>query len=451
MDTLPLPPRPNLTQYRKRAKDLVAAVRAGKESAVRDWAASWLSALSRLLEVPITPFVQHSMERALQAIELQVRDKVTAAQSVGGEIGLADAQYLIARAHSFENWAAFARHIDQDFTADPEGRAFEAAADAIVTGDLAALQSLIREQPELIRARSPRVHRVTLLHYIAANGVEGFRQKTPPNAVDIARFLLQCGAEPDALSDIYAGGDNSTTMVALVSSTHPAEAGLQPQLVDVLVDHGAAPDGVADDGAPLMTALAFDYIEAARALERRGARIDSVVAAAALGRLEVIRGLIVDHQTLKPGVPLVAPWWQRSIARNAKAHLELALAWACKFGQAGVANFLLDLGVDPVSRDSDDMTALHWAAASGLGNVVSRLIASGAPLELENTWGGTVLNSTLHFALYMPRSGVDYPALVQALIEAGADVTVVDPEPSGNAAIDAVLARARSRPGERVM
>ena len=33
----------------------------------------------------------------------------------------------------------------------------------------------------------PPVHRATLLHYVGANGVEAYRQKTPPNATEIAR------------------------------------------------------------------------------------------------------------------------------------------------------------------------------------------------------------------------------------------------------------------------
>lgn len=53
---------------------------------------------------------------------------------------------------------------------------FESAVDAIVNGD--ALKKLISEQPELVRARSTREHRSTLLHYVSANGVEDFRQKT---------------------------------------------------------------------------------------------------------------------------------------------------------------------------------------------------------------------------------------------------------------------------------
>src|SRR6202030_3380185 len=60
-------------------------------------------------------------------------------------------------------------------------------------------------------------------------GCRSLRQKTPPNAVEIARALLQAGAEPDALADMY--GAECTTMSMLVSSRHPAEARLQVPLV----------------------------------------------------------------------------------------------------------------------------------------------------------------------------------------------------------------------------
>ena len=56
---------------------------------------------------------------------------------------------------------------------------FERAADAVVDGDVDVLRALLREHPELATARSSRPHRCTLLHYLAANGVEGERQKTP--------------------------------------------------------------------------------------------------------------------------------------------------------------------------------------------------------------------------------------------------------------------------------
>jgi hypothetical protein len=56
------------------------------------------------------------------------------------------------------------------------------------------------------------------VHYVAANGHEGFHQRTPTNAVEIARLLLEAGAEVDALADMH--GHRRTTMQMLVSSVH---------------------------------------------------------------------------------------------------------------------------------------------------------------------------------------------------------------------------------------
>src|SRR5947209_3730728 len=65
-------------------------------------------------------------------------------------------------------------------------------------------------------------------------------------------------AEVDALADMYDA--KCTTMSMLVSSSHPAEAGLQAVLAEMLLDYGAA----FDDGpgtnwqSPIMTALRSD-------------------------------------------------------------------------------------------------------------------------------------------------------------------------------------------------
>ena len=434
MDTLPLPPSPSLEQYKKRAKALVDAARSTDPSAVRDWARQWLESLAASLGASISPFVRDSIGRAVEHIESRVNERGGSAPAK--LFLLADAQHLIAGAHGFATWGAFAQHVEE-----AEGKRrpyddFERAADAVVSGDLATLESLVRANPSLIRARSRRVHRATLLHYVAANGVEDFRQMTPKNAVAIARFLLDAGAEVDAAAETYGGGYWQTTMNLLVSSAHPAGAGLMPALVDVLMDYGAAANGVGDDESPIMTALDFGYGDAAETLAKRGARIDNVVTAAALGGIDLIRRFVVDKSSVAPGVPLVAPRW-RKLPDDPTAHIELALAWACKFARANVAEFLLELGVDPASKDGYDMTALHWAAPNGMTTVVHRLLSLGAPLEVLNVWKGTVLDSTIHFAVHMPVNGVDYPAMLETLIAAGADVNAA--YPSGDERIDALL------------
>ncbi len=440
MDTLPLPPRPDLEQYRKRAKALVTAARSRDPVAVSAWASEWLKSLAKSLAVAITPFVQHSFDRAVEQIETRVRERVSASGKERREFALADAQFLIAQAHSFESWAAFADHVDRGFRDVPWGGAFEAAADAAVSGDLETLQALIAEQPALIRARSARVHRVTLLHYVAANGVEDFRQKTPPNAVGIAKFLLDAGAEVDAVAETYGGGLAQTTMNLLVSSTHPAGAGLQSALVEVLLDHGAAINGLEDDGSPLMTAIAFWYGDAAETLARRGARIDNVVAAASVGREDLVRRYVVDRVTLSPDVRYFETQWF-STPRDPKAHIEMAFASACHFKRSEIAGFFLELGVDVAAKDKDDMTPLHWAAANGMMQLIVTLIDRGAPLEVENRWGGTVLDSTAHSAYHGPVPGVDYGAVFELLIARGANSDVLRAYPPGNAVIDRFVKR----------
>jgi ankyrin repeat protein len=435
MDALPLPPSPSLEQYRKRAKALVTAAKSTDPSAVRAWARAWLESLAKSLGEEPTPFVRDSIERAVAHIEKRVGDR---RDGKSKPFGLADAQYLIAEAHGFDTWAAFTHHVEEAEGKRARTDDFELAADAVVTGDLATLQALVRGNPALIQARSRRVHHVTLLHYVAANGVEDFRQKTPKNAVAIARFLLEAGAEVDAAADTYDGGHWQTTMNLLVSSAHPAGAGLMSELVDVLIDFGSTVNGVRGDESPIMTALDFGYGDAAETLARRGANIDNVVTAAALGRLDLVQRFVIDRQTVAQGVPLIAPAW-RNLPSDPRTHIELALAWACKFGRAEVAEFLLDLGVDPASKDGYDMTALHWAAPNGMTTVVRRLLALGAPLEAKNRWDGTVLSSTIHFAVHMPVKGVDYPAVIETLIAAGADVDWA--YPSGSERIDAQLRR----------
>jgi ankyrin repeat protein len=439
MDTLPLPPRPDIDQYRKRAKSLVVAANSGDPNAVNQWAEEWLRALTKLLNVEITDFVQGSFDRAVEGLEKEV-----ATRRARGEFALADAQHLIAQAHSYENWASLAAEIEALRTVSRTS-AFEQAADAVVSGDLATLDELLKKHPDLVHEKSKRTHHVTLLHYIAANGVEDFRQKTPPNAIEIAERLIAAGAKVDALADTYGGDVYQTTMNLLVSSTHPAEAGLQSKLAEVLLDHGAAIDGLAKDSSPILTALAFGYRDSADTLARRGAAIDHVVVAAAVGRLDLVRQWVIDPNTLaREHGPYHGPYWVH-IPDDTKGQIEMALVWACKFGRADVARYLLELGVDAASKDNDSMTALHWASARGLLDVIEILLAKGAPLEVRNTWGGTVVDSTAWFAGNYPMPEADYPRVIERLLAAGADAREIYPPTTGAPAVDAVIERYRER------
>ena len=96
---------------------------------------------------------------------------------------------------------------------------FEEAVDAVISGDIGTLKSLLEREPDLIRMRSSKAHRAMLIHYVAANGVEDERQRTPVNAVDVAQVLINAGAEIDAT--FLDGGLGTTPLVSLVTSVHP--------------------------------------------------------------------------------------------------------------------------------------------------------------------------------------------------------------------------------------
>jgi hypothetical protein len=247
-----------------------------------------------------------------------------------------DARGYLAREHYFRTWEraqeAAGRMID---------RRFEAAADAIVAGDLATLGDLL--DPSLARARSAYGHRQTLLQHCAANGIEWPRQRqTPTNICDAARMLLDAGAEPDATCESYRGDD--TAMTLLCSSSHPAEARMQAGLVETLVAGGAAVDGPNGDSAPLWTAIVWGYPAAADALARAGARMDNLVLAAGAGNLEHVKELVDGpHERLR--IVGTDKWLE------AEHMISYALIYAAGCNRRDVVEFLLTRGPDLTITD----------------------------------------------------------------------------------------------------
>jgi ankyrin repeat protein len=300
-------------------------------------------------------------------------------------LSLDDARLTIARFYDFLDWPSLASHVDAVSREGPVSE-FESAAEAVIGGDLSALEDALRRDPALVQARSsrlccfdPPIHRATLLHYVAANGVEAYRQKTPPNAVEIAHALLRAGAEPDALGDMY--GVECTTMAMLVSSSHPADAGLQVPLIELLLSFGAAIEGRGTQkwGGPLVTALTFGMIDAANALAKHGARVD-LPAAAGLGRAD-------DAARLLPSAG--------AGARHG------ALSLAAQHGRLEIVRLLLDAGEDPNRYNPEGhhphSTPLHQAVLGGHEAVVRLLVERGARLDIRDTiWQGTPLGWALH-------------------------------------------------------
>lgn len=387
---LPLPSRPNLEQYKKQAKDLVKACRSGDPDLIDDWAAAWVDD-----------------PRVLGELQEFARRRLAEKHA------LADAQFVIARAHGFTSWAKFARHIESVTRSSSAVSNFESAADAIVAGDANTLERLLGEHPGLARARSTREHRATLLHYVSANGVEGYRQKIPRNIVRITGLLLESGADVNAEADVYGGG--CTTLLLAATSVHPERAGVQLALLDFLLEHGAR---IGEDD--VMHCLANGRAAAAEFLANRGGRLN-FEAAAGVGRLEIVEKLL----------PKATP-----------KEVTAAFLCACECGRNSVVEYLLDNGIDIAAHGSDGQTALHRAAMGRQLSTIKLLLKRGAPLEVRNAYNGTVLGQTVWSAAHGGDPDVYIP-IIETLIAAGAKLG--DRHPPVSLRVDEILARHGSR------
>lgn len=378
MDLKELPTLARLEQYEKQAQDLVEGHRLSDSESI--WRIK----------------TGHPLFREMSDSEIR-----------SATFTLSDAQLIIARWYYFDSWTELTEYVE---AVTRETRAvfqFESAVDAIVTGDVDTLERLLRENPDLIRARSTRRHHATLLHYVGANGTE--KQRTPKNAVEIAKVLLDAGAEVNAVGKMYGG----TTALGLVAtSVHPARAGVQDALMEILLARGATLESaVAPDytrGSIVNACLANGRPNAAEFLGRRGARLD-LDAAAGVGRLDVVKSFFHDDGSLN--------------AEATKTQMQLGFSWACGCGRTNVVEFLLEKGIDVNARPQGE-TGLHWAAYGGQLAIVTLLLERKALLDIkDDSYDSTPLGWALYGWGHPPETnGGGYYEIVALLVAAGANV-----------------------------
>ena len=413
-DALPLPSKPNVERYKNLTKELVRACKSGDSSAIHDWALKWVNSLVKLSGLVVTRHLPVAIDRWVNQLEEYARRQMNPSVISGGAgavpsypCRVTDAQFVIARSHGFSGWPKFVKHLDGLAHKTSPTAAFEAAADAIVSGDIVRLKELLEKNSTLVRMRSMRDHRATLLHYVSANGVEGYRQRTPKNAFKVAELLLKTGAEVDAEADVYGGG--ATTLGLVATSLHPHLAGVQIQLMQLLLDHGAQLDSENSSGnkqTAVLACLANGRFEAAVYLAEKGARLD-LESAAGLGRLDIVRNYFDERGKLKRPAT--------------KKQLQSAFLHACGWGRNSVVEFLLTKGVDVGIKSGDRQTALHWAAIGGQLDTMKLLLKYNPPLEAKNEYGGTVLGQTLWSAAHGGDPAL-YAGIIETLIGAGAKV-----------------------------
>jgi ankyrin repeat protein len=419
-NVLPFPPRPNLEQYKKRAKELVKACKSGERDTIRAWAADWIESLASALKTSDGD-CRVWLDQRVNQIEEFASKKLSASDRRTGKCTLGDAQFIIARVHGFKSWLQFAKHINALTRTTSPFSQFESAVEAIIAGDVATLRRLLRANPALIRAQSPRDHQATLLQYVAANGVEGLRQKTPKNAAEVARILLDAGADVDAPNWPDGPAGPGTTLGEVATSVYTAQAGVQIPLMQTLLDYGANVNGISGGWNPLLAALHNGRSEAAEFLAAQGARLD-LEGAAGVGRLDVVKTFLNDDG---------------SLINATKTQMESGFGWACEYGRNEVVEFLLDRGVDLRSGEKKNQTGLHWAVIGRQLDTVKLLIKRGAPLEAKNVYGGTALGQATWCVINDDRSA-DYIPIISALLDAGARVEEAN-YPTGNKGVDELL------------
>jgi ankyrin repeat protein len=276
-----------------------------------------------------------------------------------------------------------------------------------VIGGLSTLKQLLQENPGLARQRSTREHSATLLHYCSANGVEGYRQKTPNNIVEITRILLDAGADVDAAAAVY--GSDCTALGLVATSVHPEKAGVQEELMQILLDHGAVMEksGITGSRHSLIRGcLANGRPRSARWLAERGAKLE-IAEAAGTGRLDVVKTFFDSNGDLKPPAT--------------RDDLQRGFVWACGYGYQDVVEFLLSHGANLEDDAGSGEPPLHMAVVGASLSIVKLLTARGAQLKRLNGYGGTPL-SQAGWSFVNGDPNDDYAPIFDALLAAGAHI-----------------------------
>jgi ankyrin repeat protein len=185
-------------------------------------------------------------------------------------------------------------------------------ARALKTGNIAEVERLLHLHPELATAgfvgRGGGIR--TGLHHLS--DWPGFF----PGAPELVRILVSAGAEVNAGS----GGPKSETPLHWAASSDDAD------VAEALIDSGAdleVPNG--SIGTPLDNAIGYGCWQVAHLLVRRGARVERLWQAAALGLLTRLRELL-------PGAT--------------RDQINQAFWHACSGGQRRTAEALLGQGAD---------------------------------------------------------------------------------------------------------
>ncbi len=135
-----------------------------------------------------------------------------------------DSKKAVALDYGFDSW----NNVSNDIL----NYEFEKSVNAIVTGKVKHLQTLLDKNRQLINQKSNFGHGASLIHYISSNGVEIWRQQVPENLLDILLTLIKSGADTNSKMKVYGG--EFTMSELFTTSSHPKNAGIYNEIIKYL-------------------------------------------------------------------------------------------------------------------------------------------------------------------------------------------------------------------------
>ena len=225
---------------------------------------------------------------------------------------------------------------------------------AVRGGEVAVVKRLLSGNPDLARTRfGGRGGTRTALHFVT--DWPGYF----PHGPEIVRLLIGAGAEPNALT---TGRDSEEPGPGSETPLHWAASSDDVDVAVALIDGGAdleTPHG--SIGTPLDNAVGYACWHVARLLVARGALVDKLWHAGALGMLDRLDELLVIDTDPE--------------------HISQGLWHACGAGQRRAAERLLGAGAD-LNWEPDYAQGTALDAATDLGtrqaNVIEWLRSLGA-------------------------------------------------------------------------
>jgi hypothetical protein len=253
---------------------------------------------------------------------------------------------------------------------------FEQAVALIGAGDVPKLDRLLAEHPELARERLTAAG--PWLRNKIGGALDGFFKDPyllwfvaedvpvygglPKNIAEVTRTILRSAQGSPGLQEQL-----DSTLRLVCWSGVAQRCGVQIELIDMLLDAGASPDGGPNN------ALVNCHVSAAEHLIARGAK-PTLASAVCLERWDAAQSLAATAN---------------------EAQKQFALVLAALNGKAQAVKWMIKAGAD-VNRPSADLyvhgTPLHHAVCSGSLEAVQALVEAGAdPSKRDTAWSGTPL------------------------------------------------------------